>query len=125
MLSGRHPEVDRQRQRAFKKTPPIRCPRRRPTEPTGPADVSGRGPLRTDLGWAPKGLRPGSSGTDRPGVHLSVGPTSPHDGVLDTLILPEVNAEALSLFLAEVAERHLQDYILMMLDGAGCHRLGT
>jgi len=50
------------------------------------------------------------------------GATSPHDGVLDTLILPEVNAEAMSLFLAEVALRHSQDYILMVLDGAGWHR---
>jgi len=50
------------------------------------------------------------------------GATSPHDGVLDTLVLPEVNAEAMSLFLAEVAQRHSQDYILMVLDGAGWHR---
>jgi putative transposase len=50
------------------------------------------------------------------------GAISPHDGALDTLILPEVNAEAMSLFLAEVAERHCQDRILMVLDGAGWHR---
>jgi transposase len=50
------------------------------------------------------------------------GATSPHDGVLDTLIRPEVNAEAMSLFLAEVAERHPRDFILMVLDGAGWHR---
>lgn len=42
--------------------------------------------------------------------------------MLDRLILPEVHAEAMSLFWAEVAQRHQQDYILMVLDGAGWHR---
>jgi transposase len=47
---------------------------------------------------------------------------SPHDGVLDTLVLPEVNAEAMGLFLAEVARRHANEFIVMVLDGAGWHR---
>jgi transposase len=47
---------------------------------------------------------------------------SPHDGTLDTLVLPEVNALMMSLFLAEVARRHPQELILMVLDGAGWHR---
>jgi transposase len=47
---------------------------------------------------------------------------SPHDGALDTLVLPTVNAEAMSVFLAEVAQRHADEFILMILDGAGWHR---
>jgi transposase len=47
---------------------------------------------------------------------------SPHDGTLDSLVLPEVNAFTMSVFLAEVAQRHPQDDILMVLDGAGWHR---
>jgi DDE superfamily endonuclease len=47
---------------------------------------------------------------------------SPHDGVLDTLVLPEVNAEAMGMFLAEVAQRHADEFIVMILDGAGWHR---
>jgi transposase len=47
---------------------------------------------------------------------------SPHDGVLDTLVLPTLNAEARSVFLAEVAQRHPHEFILMVLDGAGWHR---
>jgi transposase len=47
---------------------------------------------------------------------------SPHDGVLDSLVLPEVNAETMSLFLAEVASRHPDDFILMFLDQAGWHK---
>jgi transposase len=72
--------------------------------------------------WAPQGLRPEVSVQIVREYTYLFGATSPHDGVLDTLILPEVNAEAMSLFLAEVALRHSQDYILMVLDGAGWHR---
>ena len=47
---------------------------------------------------------------------------SPSDGVLDSLVLPEVTAETMSLFLAEVASRHPEESILMFLDQAGWHR---
>jgi len=72
--------------------------------------------------WAPHGLRPEVPVQIVRQYTYLFGATSPHDGVLDTLILPEVNVEAMSLFLAEVAQRHSQDYILMVLDGAGWHR---
>jgi transposase len=72
--------------------------------------------------WAPEGLRPEVPVQIVREYTYLFGAVSPHDGVLDCLILPEVNAEAMSLFLAEVAERHRQDYILMALDGAGWHR---
>jgi len=49
---------------------------------------------------------------------------SAHDGVLDSLILPCVNAATMSLFLAEVARRHPEDFIVMVLDGAGWHHAG-
>jgi hypothetical protein len=42
--------------------------------------------------------------------------------VLDTLVLPAVNAEAMGMFLAEVSQRHADEFILMVLDGAGWHR---
>jgi transposase len=47
---------------------------------------------------------------------------SPSDGVLDSLVLPEVTAETMSLFLAEVTSRHPEDFILMFLDQAGWHK---
>ena len=72
--------------------------------------------------WAPEGLRPEVPVQIIREYTYLFGAVSPHDGVLDTLILPEVNAEAMSLFLAEVAQRHRTDYILMVLDGAGWHR---
>jgi hypothetical protein len=45
----------------------------------------------------------------------------PKDGHLDSLILPEVNAETMSIFLEEVAQRHPDDFILMFMDRAGWH----
>jgi hypothetical protein len=72
--------------------------------------------------WAPQGLRPEVPAQMVREYTYLFGAVSPHDGVLDTLILPVVHAEAMSLFLAEVAQRHPQDYILMVLDGAGWHR---
>jgi transposase len=44
------------------------------------------------------------------------------DGDLDTLILPHVNGDCRHLFLDEVATRHPQDRIVMVLDGAGWHQ---
>jgi hypothetical protein len=43
---------------------------------------------------------------------------SPQDGVLDSLVLPEVSAATMSLFLAEVAQRHEEEFILMVLNQA-------
>jgi transposase-like protein len=50
---------------------------------------------------------------------------SPHDGVVDSLVLPWVNAETMSLFLAEVAERHANEFIVMVMDQAGWHLAGA
>ena len=47
---------------------------------------------------------------------------SPADGVLDSLVLPVVNADAMSLFLSEVSLRHPNDFILMVMDKAGWHK---
>ena len=49
---------------------------------------------------------------------------SPHDGVMDSLVLPFVNAETMSLFLALVAERHPEEFIVMVMDQAGWHIAG-
>ena len=40
---------------------------------------------------------------------------SPHDGVMDSLVLPWVNAQAMSLFLAEVAQRHAEEFVVMVM----------
>ena len=49
---------------------------------------------------------------------------APHDGALVSLVLPEVNAGLMSLFLAEVGRRYPHEFVLMVLDGAGWHKAG-
>jgi len=72
--------------------------------------------------WAPRGVRPEVCAQLVREYTYVFGAVSPHDGTLDTLVLPEVNTPAMSLFLAEVAQRHPHEAILMVLDGAGWHR---
>jgi transposase len=71
--------------------------------------------------WAPKGIRPIVKNRLVREYTYAFAAISPHDGVMDSLILPWVNAETMSLFLAIVAERHLDEFIVMALDGAGWH----
>ena len=44
---------------------------------------------------------------------------------VDSLVLPWVNAEMMSLFLAEVGRRHAQEFVLMVMDQAGWHIAGA
>ena len=46
----------------------------------------------------------------------------PFDGTLDSLILPWAFATAMNIFLAEVANRHSDKFILMFLDQASWHK---
>ena len=43
---------------------------------------------------------------------------------MDSLVLPWVSAETMSLFLAEVAQRHADEFIVMVMDQAGWHLAG-
>jgi hypothetical protein len=72
--------------------------------------------------WAPKGIRPDVPSQFVREYTYAFAAVSPLDGVLDSLILPQVNAEAMSLFLAEVSSRHPDENILMFMDRAGWHR---
>jgi hypothetical protein len=72
--------------------------------------------------WAPAGVRPEVNTQMVREYEYAFAALSPHDGSLDTLVLPSVNAEAMGVFLAEVSQRHANEFILMVLDGAGWHR---
>jgi transposase len=72
--------------------------------------------------WTPPGLRPLVATRIEREYGYAYAAVSPHDGALASLVLPEVNAELMSLFLAEVAGRYRNEFILMVLDGAGWHR---
>ena len=41
---------------------------------------------------------------------------------MDSLILPHVNGQCMQVFIDEVAARHPDDRIVMVLDGAGWHQ---
>jgi transposase len=72
--------------------------------------------------WAPPGIRPVVAAQFVREYIYAYAAVSPHDGTLDSLVLPVVDAAAMSLFLAEVARRHPDEFLLVVLDGAGWHR---
>jgi len=72
--------------------------------------------------WAPPGVRPlVPAQFVREYTHAFTA-VCPHDGTMDSLILPEVNTDTMTMFLAELARRHPDEDILLVLDGAGWHR---
>lgn len=74
--------------------------------------------------WAPRGKRPVVGARLERKYLYAFSAVSPHDGVLDSLVLPWVNAQTMSLFLAEVGQRHAQEFVLMVMDQAGWHLAG-
>jgi transposase-like protein len=72
--------------------------------------------------WAPPGVRPEVSTQFIREYEYAFAAVSPQDGLLDTLVLPTVNTEAMNIFLAEVSRRHAEECIVMVLDGAGWHK---
>jgi len=63
--------------------------------------------------WAPRHVRPSVGARLQRKFVYAFAAVSPHDGVMDSLVLPWVNAETMSLFLATVAERHAHEFIVM------------
>lgn len=74
--------------------------------------------------WAPHGTRPVVGARLERKYLYAFSAVSPHDGVLDSLVLPWVSAETMSLFLSEVAQRHADEFIVMVMDQAGWHIAG-
>jgi transposase len=72
--------------------------------------------------WAPRGIRPEVPVQFVREYTYAYAVVSPHDGVMDSLILPEVNAEAMSIFLAEISRRHADEFLLIVMDQAAWHR---
>lgn len=71
--------------------------------------------------WAPRGARPVVGARLERRYLYAFSAVSPHDGTLDSLVLPWVSAETMSLFLAEVGQRHADEFIVMVMDQAGWH----
>ena len=74
--------------------------------------------------WAPHKTRPVVGARLERKYIYAFSAVSPHDGVMDSLVLPWVNAETMSLFLSEVAQRHAEEFIVMVMDQAGWHLAG-
>ena len=72
--------------------------------------------------WAPRGVRPCVPSQIVREYTYAYAAVSPHDGTLDSLILPQVGEQAMSIFLREVSNRHPDEFILMVMDGAGWHK---
>jgi len=75
--------------------------------------------------WAPGRLRPVVGARLERKYLYAFSAVSPHDGVMDSLILPWVGADTMSIFLAEVARRHPNEFVLMVMDQAGWHLAGN
>jgi hypothetical protein len=71
--------------------------------------------------WAPSGERPVVGARLERKYIYAFSAVSPHDGAMDSLILPWVSAQTMSLFLTEVAQRHPDEFVLMVMDQAGWH----
>ena len=72
--------------------------------------------------WAPPGTRPTVPRHLVREYTYAYAAVSPLDGVLDSLILPDVDTDSMSLFLSVVSERHPDETILMFMDQAGWHK---
>ena len=72
--------------------------------------------------WCPRPVRPLSLAMVTQEYIYAYAAVSVTDGELDTLIMPHVDSVCMQIFLDEVASRHLEDRIVMVLDGAGWHK---
>jgi len=55
----------------------------------------------------------------------ALGAVCPAEGELCSLVMPWIDAETMSIFLAHVAAQHPEDGGVMLLDGAGWHHART
>jgi putative transposase len=75
--------------------------------------------------WAPFPMRPLCRAMLTHEYTYPYGAVDVVSGEFDSLILPHVNTECTQLFLDEVAARHPEHHIIMVLDGTGWHRSAT
>ena len=71
--------------------------------------------------WAPKPVRPLCKAMLTHEYTYAYASCEPATGTMDALILPQVNTHCMQIFLDTVAQRHPNDHIVMVMDGAGWH----
>lgn len=74
--------------------------------------------------WAPKPLRPLCKAMLAHEYTYAYAAIEPATGLMDALVLPQVNTGCMQIFLDTVAQRHPGENIVMILDGAGWHSSG-
>jgi len=74
--------------------------------------------------WAPARIRPIVPQQIIREYTYAYAALSPQDGQVDSLILPDMYAHTMGVFLEEVSLRYPEELILMVMDGAPCHRAG-
>ena len=72
--------------------------------------------------WAMPGFRPIAHKQIIREYTYLYGVFCPQDGRADYLILPRMDSFCMSMFLEEISIRYPQDLILMVTDGAPCHK---
>lgn len=72
--------------------------------------------------WAPKPIRPMCCAMLTREYTYAYAAVDVLSGELDSLILPQINTPCMQLFIDEVAQRHADKRIVMVLDGASWHR---
>jgi len=72
--------------------------------------------------WAPSPLRPTvRNGYERQFTYV-YGSVSPMQGQVDWSLSEKMNTEQMNGFLLQVSESHLQEFIVMVVDGASSHK---
>ena len=124
----RHPQSDPVAQEEWKKIPEILTQIRKDWAQDQPIKLMFQDEARfgriSDVRrcWAPKPIRPLCQGMLTHEYTCVFGAVDVCTGELDSLILPHVNTGCMQLFLNEVSQRHPDERIVMVIDGAGWHR---
>jgi transposase-like protein len=72
--------------------------------------------------WAPAPLRPVVPVALVREYTYAYAAVTPADGTLDWMLAPKMNTTNMSAFLNHVSQRHPDDFVVMVLDGASSHR---
>jgi transposase len=72
--------------------------------------------------WAPPGVRPTVELALVREFVYAYGAVSPADGCLDSMVAAKMNTPTMNRFLQQVARRHANEFVIMVLDGAPSHR---
>ena len=72
--------------------------------------------------WSPRGIRPEAVKQIVREYTYAYGAVSPIDGKADFLILPGMTGDLMEIFLQEIGKRYEEEYIVMFMDGAACHK---